>query len=97
MDTSLDIIQLNPFTAQKVRLAPERRSDLLKLYSLSSEKPGLSPDSQLVLASFSILHSVHLDSVGPDHLAVGFLRLSTWVVSYLSLGRQPGMRMGRGG
>lgn len=61
------------------------------------EKPGQSPDSQLVLASFSILHSVNLVSVGPDHLVVGFLRLSTWVVSYLSLGQQPDMWMDRGG
>lgn len=45
----------------------------------------------------SVLHSVNLVSVGPDHLVVGFRRLSTWVVSYLSLGLQPDMRMGRGG
>lgn len=92
----LDIIQLHPFTAQMVRLGPER-SDLLKLYSLSMEKAGPSPDSQLALASFSVLHTVNLVSVGPDHLVVGFLSLSTWVVSYLSLGQQPGVRMGRGG
>ena len=94
---SLDTIERNPFTAWTVRLGPERRSDLLRWYSLSMEKPGPSSDFQLALVSFSIPHSVNLVSIGPDHLVVGFLRLSTWVVSYLSPGSQPGMGMGKGG
>lgn len=71
-----------------MRLGPKRRDCSLKVVQVISRETRPSfLNSRLELASSVLLHSVSLASFGPDHL-VGFLRLSTWVVSHPSLGQQ---------